>query len=192
MNEGSETMYEEPVPPAVDTAAVPAPNPAPVAAVAPARRRRGPLDWFLVVGAVVAIGGVAFGIGRATAPAVAAGPTTGFGGRGVLPGASLPPGATLPPGGFVGGPGDGGGGPTIDGKVTAVDGTTMTITTPTGETLEVTIDDSTTVREATAAEAAAIRVGDDVSVRLQGGFVAGGPQSSGPPKMTAKDITVDR
>jgi hypothetical protein len=210
MNEGSLRVNDpatEPTPQPVAPPAAPAPlatapiAPAPIApyssspstTLPPARRRRGPLDWLLIVGVFVAIGGVAFAVGRATAPAAAA--AQGPGGFRNFPGGNFAGGSFAPGSSFV--PGGGGlgfgGGRTLEGKITAVNGSTVTLTTANGQTIQVSIGSSTTVRQATAADASDVVVGDNVSVRVDGGFGGGGgPQASGAPSVTAAEITVDR
>ena len=94
------------------------------------------LNIVLVVAAAVAIGGVAFAVGRNTAP-VSASTGTGRGNGtfgGAFPGRSFTPGASGAPGFGRGGFGGalGGAGLTIQGTVESVDGDTMTIKTANG------------------------------------------------------------
>ena len=160
------------VPPAVPPAAAGAAV-TPVAPVVVTTRSNGGGRWvnvLLGVAMVIAVGGVAFAIGRSTAPASAA--TVGtFPGGGI---AVTPGGSFDPNGGPVvnGGPRGlfGAGGPTIDGKVASVDGDTMTITLPSGDTMTVKTDGDTTYHQSTPATAADVQVGDDVAVRVSGGF----------------------
>jgi hypothetical protein len=89
----------------------PRPEPVPV-------RRRTDRSWLVLgLAAIVAVGGITFALGRASAPANAAtGP-----GNGAFPGApaaSFDPGASFAPG--AGGPGGVGGSVTLSGTVTAV------------------------------------------------------------------------
>lgn len=187
------------VTPAAPTAAVapvsPGAAPAPASVVvAPPKRSSTWVNLLLGAAAVIAIGGVAFAVGRSTAPASAAGLTAFPGGGGfvVTPGASFDPDAVL--GGGDGRPGGvfGTGGPTIDGTVASIDGDTMIITLPSGDTMTVTIDDDTTYHESASASASDIAAGDDVSVRIDGGrFQAGGDGGDGG-DVTASDVTVSR
>ena len=115
--------------------------------VAPAAKPKGSggrwLNLVLAVAAAVAIGGVAFAVGRSTAPVSAA---TGGNGRGAFANGSFAPRASGQPG-FGGRGGFGGGagaGLSINGTVKSVDGNTLTITTANGQTIEVTTGDSTT------------------------------------------------
>jgi hypothetical protein len=150
-----------------------------------AARKRGPLDYILAIALVVAVGGVAFAVGRTTAPAQASVPTGG----GFVPTGSFDPGA--------GGPGGGlGGGLTIEGTVKSVDGSTLVIQTANGQEVTVNLDAGTTYHEATSADAEAVAAGDDVTVRAAGGGQLGpgggaNPGASGTPSFTATDVTVD-
>jgi hypothetical protein len=174
---------------------VPAPTPAPVApAAAVVRPRRSSnrfLDAALVAAAALAIGGVAFAVGRATAPAAAAGLTDGAipfpGGRVVTPNGSFDPGA-----GPRGGLGFGGG-LSIDGTVTAVNGDTLTVKLADGQEVTFTLDSSTAYHQATDASASDVAVGDDVSVKVKGGARVQGPAgASAAPRLSASDVTVTR
>lgn len=166
-----------------------APLPAPAAA--PSRRRSSRvLDLALAGAAVVAIGGVAFAIGRVTAPASVA---MGFAPGGVItrPGGSFDPGT---------GPGPRfafGGGLTVDGTVTAVDADSITVKTADGNEMTFDTDGSTAYRQATDASASDVAVGDDVSVKVSNDGPIGAPLASGetadlPPGLRASDVTVTR
>ncbi|MEW5991720.1 MAG: DUF5666 domain-containing protein [Chloroflexota bacterium] len=177
-----------PTPPAGSSAAPVQP------VVVAAARKRGPLDYALAIAFVVAVGGVAFAVGRTTAPAQASTPNLG----GFVPTGSFDPG-TGGPGGGLGGGGLGGfgGGLTIEGTVTSIDGSTLVIETANGQEVTVDLDASTTYHEATATDADAVAAGDEVTVRAAGGgqFGPGGganPGASGTPSFTATDVTVDR
>jgi hypothetical protein len=148
------------------------------------------LNVLLGLAAAVAIGGVAFTIGRSTAPVAAVTGAFGPGGLGNgLPGASFAPGAS----GFPGGPGgfNRGGGLTVTGTVDSIDGDTITIRIADGSTMTITTDSATTYHESTVAAASDVTPGASISVRL-GGDGAGGPGASGVPSLTATDVTVDR
>jgi hypothetical protein len=172
----------------------------PAAAVKPRTKSGAWLNILLGAAAVVAIGGVAFAIGRSTAPtatvSVGAFPnvTSGNGGVVVGPGGSFAPGdGAGPRGGFVGGFGSGG--PTIEGTVTSIDGSTLTLSLDSGETMTVTLDGDTTYHEASPASQADVAVGEDVAVRVSlDGFGPGGANGGGgggtAPQMTASDVTV--
>lgn len=179
-----------------------APTPAaPVAAAAPVvvsrRRSAGWLNLLLGAAAVIAVGGVAFAIGRSTAPADAVGFVPGAGGPALL----QPGGSFDPNGGPIvrqGGPGGLGAGLTMDGTVTAVDADSVTIQLASGEEVTFDLDAETTFHEATAADASAIAVGDEVAVQASGGRVqidsnaGGGTTSNGTPTLSAEDVTVRR
>ena len=179
-----------------------APTPAaPVAAAAPVvvsrRRSAGLLNLLLGAAAVIAVGGVAFAIGRSTAPADAVGFVPGPGGPALL----QPGGSFDPNGGPIvrqGGPGGLRAGLTMDGTVTAVDADSVTIQLASGEEVTFDLDAETTFHEATAADASAIAVGDEVAVQASGGRVqidsnaGGGTTSNGTPTLSAEDVTVRR
>jgi hypothetical protein len=180
----------EPLAPVPSVAPVPstAPVPAPVVAVAPRARSGGIINILLIVAAALAVGGVAFAVGRSTAPASTF-PGGGNGGL-VRPGGSFDP-ALGGPGG--GGGGLGGGGLSIGGTVTAIDAGSITLTLENGTERTFTIDGTTTYRAATDATASDVTVGDDVSVQVAGGGrgQAGGDNTT-TPDLTAGEITVSR
>jgi hypothetical protein len=176
-------------PPTNPAPTAPAPMaPAPAAVVKPRRSSNRLLDAALVVAAALAIGGVAFGIGRATAPAAAfTGGGVDFPGSGkvLTPNGSFDPGAG-PRVGFSGGV-------TIDGTVTAVDGDKLTVKLADGTEMIFTLDSETAYHQATDASSSDVTVGDDVSVRVKGGGrVAAGADPSAAPKLSASDVTVTR
>jgi preprotein translocase subunit YajC len=159
----------------------------PAAIVRPRRNSSRLLDAALVLAAALAIAGVAFGVGRVTAPAAAfTGGPVGFPrSNAVTPDSSFGP---------NGGPRVGfSGGPTIDGTVTAIDGDRITIKLADGTEMTFTLDSTTAYHEATDASASDVAVGDDVSVRVKGGArVAAGTDPSAAPKLSASDVTVTR
>jgi hypothetical protein len=184
-----------PQPAAVPTTPV---TPAPVTSAAlpgPARKASSGGRWLntvLVVAAAVAIGGIAFAIGRGTAPASA---TTGNGPvfeSGAFPGGSFAPGASGAPGLVRGFGGGFGGGPTIEGTVESVDGDTLTIKTKNGQTIKVSTGASTTYHAQTDASASDVQPGKTVQVQLDGG-ITGRPNASAAaaaPVGTAGSVTV--
>ena len=138
----------------------------------PRRRSSGAwLNVVLVLAAVVAVGGVAFAIGRSTAPVAAAGLRGGgnFGGGNFARG-SFAPGQSGAPGdgngGFLGGGLRGGGGFNLSGTVQSVTGDTLTITTASGQTVEFSLGSATTYSAKTAATAADVKTGSKVEVQL--------------------------
>jgi hypothetical protein len=182
-----------PMPPAPPPASAPTPTPTsplPPATVRPRRSSSRVLDLALIVAAALAIGGVAFGVGRATAPAVSAanGPGTFRGANGFRPDGSFDPNAA---------PGRGGafalgGGLSIDGTVTAVSASAITVKLSDGREVTFTLDPSTAYHQSTAATASDVAVGDDVSVKLMGGRVTSGANPSAAPQLQASDVTVTR
>jgi hypothetical protein len=166
---------------------------APAAAVAVAGKPRaksgGILNLLLIGAAIIAIGGVAFAVGRSTAPVST---VQGLGANG---GGFQRPGASGAPGGGGGGGGAGGGGLggaiSVAGTVTAVDGGSLTLTLDNGNDVTFTLDGATAYHESTDAAADAVAVGDQVSVGVVGGGRGLGAdgQATVP---TASDVTVAR
>jgi hypothetical protein len=183
----------------------PVPPPLPVQPVQSITARAGRGDrWInLLLGAaaLVAVAGVAFAVGRGTAPAssVALAPDGGIMVDGGPIGSFAPgSGPQVRPGGpdFAGV-----GGPTVEGVVTAIDGDSITVRLASGDEISVAIDADTTYHEATAATAGAVAVGDEVAVHAEGGrlTVGGGqdgrgtdPATGSGPELTAGDVTVRR
>ena len=171
------------------------PSVAPVGPVVRPRPKGGSgwLNLLLALAAAVAVGGVAFAVGRSTAPVAAAtgGAQRGFG---FAPGGSFDPNAAGARGLF------GGGGPTISGTVVSVDNGTLTLKLASGGTTTVALGPSTTYHSSTTAAASDVTVGATVDVRLQGGRItqgggtgatsSGAPSSAAP--VTARDVTVSR
>ncbi|HEX2755817.1 MAG TPA: hypothetical protein VHM48_10155, partial [Candidatus Limnocylindrales bacterium] len=162
------------------------------------------VNLLLGVALVIAVGGVAFAVGRATAPASTATGRTGLGanGGGLFQGG---PDASGAPGGtFNGGFGVGGGGVSIEGTVTAVSADSITLQLASGQTITIPTDAQTTYHQRTATTAAAVTSGSTIIVQLQGGRGAfgngngnggqgGGAQASGAPGRTlgpASTVTV--
>jgi len=164
---------------------------APVVAVAPRAKSGGLLNLLLIGAAILAVGGVAFAVGRSTAPASA------FPGVGTIDGGPI----VRPDGSFA--PGVGGprglvsnGGLAIDGRVTAVDAESITLTLENGDEMTFALDGDTTYHQSTAAAPADVAVGDDVSVKVDGGgritSSSGGNGGTTTPDLTAGDVTVSR
>jgi hypothetical protein len=166
-------------------------TPAPL--VAP-RRRSGGGNLALVLAVVVAAAGVAFAAGRVTAPASAASPQ-GFAGQG--PGSSFSPNASGAPGGILGG-----GSTSLEGTVSAISGTTLTIQTSAGRTVTVDLTGATYHAQATAtatATAADVVTGATVRLQVTGMGGPGGPAASpatgaaasgGTATVSATDVTI--
>ena len=157
----------------------------PVRTVAVRSRRGGSgmlVNALLGVALVVAVGGVAFAAGRATAPAsaAAAGRTgNGQGGGFFAPGASGAPGGR---GGFGGGGGSGGT-ISVQGTVEAIDGSSITIKTTAGTTVTLSLNGDTSYHKQAAATAADVTTGSTVIVQLEGrgGNGQRGPSASAAP-----------
>jgi hypothetical protein len=157
------TRYEAPItsPPATG----PATGPAPVVV----RSRGGGgmlLNVLLGLALVVAVGGVAFAVGRSTAPAAAASNAGRFGANGGFAGQGGPT-ASGAPGAF--GAGLGGGGVSVQGTVTAISADSITLQLTSGQTITIPTDAQTTWHQRAAATAADVTSGSTVVVQLQGG-----------------------
>ena len=150
------------------------------------RRSGGAMLFNVLLGLalVVAVGGVAFAAGRATAPVAAA--TTarnGFGGQGGNGGTFAGPGASGAPGrGFGPGGVTAAGGFSIQGTVEAMDATSLTIKLASGQTVTIGLDGTTTYHKQAPASAADVTTGSTVLVQLDGRGFGGRPQASGAPE----------
>jgi preprotein translocase subunit YajC len=126
----------------------------------------------VALSALIAVGGLAFAIGRVTAPAATTGATDGrFGNGNFQPGTGT---------GQV--PGDGlrfnAGGITLSGTVTKVTDTELTIKTSSGNEVTIPIDDSTAYHSQTAASSADVDDGTKVQVLVEGGRIGQGAAAS--------------
>lgn len=202
-------MNQESMDPAPTAAyeSAPPPTPAgtmPPAAVAPppvapgpaVRRSRGVtiLNAVLAIAVALAIAGVAFAVGRFTAPAAVAAGRFGNGSPGqVFNGNGNGNGNGRGAGGFLAG-----GGVTIEGTVESISDTTLTLKTASGQTIQVALEGTTTYHAQSDASASDMKAGGTVLVRvsLLGGFGNGGPGASpgtgagGATNPTASDVTV--
>jgi len=191
-------------PPPAPTWQPPAPAPVPAAAplilptVKPKASSSRLGTYLLGLAVLVAAAGVAFAAGRVTAPAAAAGRT---GANGNFPrgsfGAGLGAGASFAPGGVTA---LGGGGVSLTGTVTAIDGSTMTLQLASGQTVTIDLPSTTTYHTATTASSSAVTSGSSVVVEVTGfggrGFIggaraSGAPVASGGASITASDVTVE-
>lgn len=180
-------MTTEPVDPAIPEAVRPQP-----VKRSPAGSRL--LNVALGVALVVATAGVAFAVGRATAPASAATGLPNFGGRNFPGGGNFPGASNNPNGGGSGGLGGLGGGLTIEGTVESISGDAVTIRTVSGTTITVGLSSDTEYHQAAEGAASDVQPGATVVVRVDGGFrgAGGGPGASGAPSLgTASDVTVE-
>ncbi len=181
---------------------MPEPRPEPVRARPKANPavRSAATSIVLGLAAVVAVGGLAFAVGRVTAPAPVAAANTGFGAGGTEAGGTGAGGTgTNRQGGFGGFGGGGGaglrgaGGFGINGTVTAVATDHITIQLANGTTINIPIDSSTTYHQQQPASASDVQTGKKVLVQLsrQAGAAASPAAASGAPRIgTASDITV--
>jgi hypothetical protein len=161
----------------------------------------------LVLAALVAVGGVTFAVGRLTAPTAAAAARTGIGGGngnfgngnfGNGPRASGAPGAGRQ--GGLGGIFGGGAGLTVRGTVTSVTADALTLTLPSGATVEIPLQASTTYHDQSAGTKSDVQTGREVLVQLSGANGSGGnapgsagssPAPSGGQRLgAAQDVTV--
>ena len=161
---------------------------APVVAVSPRPRLGGVLNLLLIGAAILAVGGVAFAIGRSTAPAGA------FPGVGGLNGGPIMRSdGSFDPG--TGGPGSLAldGGLAIEGTVASLDADSVTLTLDNGEEMTFALDGDTRYHEATDATSADVSIGDEVSVKVEGGGrMQRGSDALTTPDLSARDITVAR
>jgi hypothetical protein len=169
---------------------------APRVQVPPGKPSAGWLNVILVVAAVVAVGGVAFAVGRNTAPVATAGARgDGTFGGGNFANRSFDPGASGAPGSLGGGfPGGGAGGFNLSGTVQSVTADTLTIATANGQTLEFTLGASTAYDTKSTAAASDVKVGSKVEVQLDnfrgGGRPTASAEASAGPLGTATSVTV--
>ncbi|MBI2762569.1 MAG: hypothetical protein HYX54_02265 [Chloroflexi bacterium] len=179
---------------------IPSPSPAQI------RRAKSSAGWLnivLVLAAIVAVGGVAFAIGRNTAPVAASGLGGGgaLDGGGGLEGGGIEgggvPHASGAPGAANGGDVQGGGfgadrGFILSGTVQSVASDTITITTTNGLTLVFSLTPTTTYQTKAPAAASAVKPGSKVEIQLDAA-VGDQPAASGSasgPVGTASGVTV--
>jgi hypothetical protein len=176
--------------------------PPPVVPAPAVRRSRGAriLNAVLAVAVALAIAGVAFAVGRLTAPAAAfagrfgnGGPGQIFNGNGNANGSGWGQAGQGGAGGFLAG-----GGITVQGTVESITDTTLTLKTASGQTIQVALEGTTTYHAQSDASASDVKTGGTVLVRLnlRGGAGNGGPGSSpgtgtgGATNPTASDVMV--
>lgn len=167
----------------------------------PARKQDRTTIALLLIAAMIAIGGIAFAVGRVSAGSgtAAATPATGPGGFG--PGAgrsfsipSLAPGQTFDLGQFGGGNGRGGLGSGIQGTVQSISGSTITIKLANGSTMTIDLSGTTTYHKEDAASQSDVTTGSTVRVTVAGGG-NGNPGATPAPgattaPLTASDVTL--
>lgn len=166
--------------------------PVPAAPASSTRRGRSGGNALLMVAVLVAAAGIAFAVGRSTAPTSAAAGLTGSGFQGA-PNASF-----VPPEGAQAGPGGLGGSMTLSGTVTSIDGSTLTIQTSSGQTVAVDTSGAAYHTQATATETD-LTTGSTIQVTVSGlgsnGRAGAGatPDASAAPAgggLTASDVTI--
>jgi hypothetical protein len=161
----------------------------PRAPLVKARSSSRALNAVLAFAAVVAIGGIAFAIGRTTAPVAAADPRGAF--PGGFPNGSFAPDASGIPGGF---PGGGlGRGAALTGTVESLTPDLLTITTDTGETIQISLDTDTGYHAKSDATSADVEVGSTVDVEVDFGAGPGQANASPDPSTVlgpATEVTV--
>ncbi len=167
-----------------------------VEAARPRTRSSRAVNLALGAAILIAIAGVAFAVGRGTAPVAAAtNPFANGIGNGTFPNGGNGNGTR--PGAFLGG---GATRLSIEGTVIAVDADSVTIKTSEGATIELSIDSGTEYHQQAAADASDVTTGATVVVQMSG-FAGrgpqGGPNASAAPSAatgtttgTATDITV--
>ena len=194
----SPPAHVAPAPPAYGAPAYAAPpmTPLPAPAVT-AGRRMGGLDLLLAVAAIVAVGGLAFAVGRLTAPAASlAGATGGLGTRGNGAGAFGGEFGGNRGGGAGGFGGFGAGGSvTVQGTVVSIAADHITIKLANGTTVDIPTSPATTYHTRVAATSGAVTAGSTVQVQLGGARSPGASAAPGAspgvrPGRTASDVTV--
>jgi hypothetical protein len=168
----------------------------------PAKKQDTTTIALLLVASMIAIGGIAFAVGRVSAGTVAAAPTAALGRGGFGAGRSfaipsLAPGQTFDISQFGGGRGGAGvvaGG--IQGTVQSINGTTLTIALTSGSTMTIDLTGTTTYHNEVTASQSDVTVGSTVRVTVGGGSGTGGnpaatpaPGTTAAPR-TATDVTV--
>ncbi len=191
---GKPTMVEYPNAPAPVPGAGPGPAPAPERVPAPRGSSRG-TTILLVAAGLIAVGGLAFAVGRLTAPpVVAANGRLGAGAGGFRAGfganASTAPGL---------GSAFRSGEIALRGTVQSINGKTLTLQTASGGTVTIELSGSTTYHRQAAATASDVTAGSQVLVQVAFNRTAlgAGPAASGAPQassaartFTASDVTL--
>src|SRR5664279_2288727 len=138
--------------------------------IAPVKKGDRTFTILLAVGLLIAVGGVAFAVGRVTAPAAVATTRGGFGAGGFGAGT----------GAAAGGAGRGGfGGVLLTGTVDSISGTTMTLKEANGTTVIVNLASTTTYHAQAPATAADVTTGKQVQVQITGGLGGGAGAAGG-------------
>jgi len=173
---------------------------APIARVPSAARRAGSTTALLVIAAMVAIGGVGFASGRATAPAQSTtGGTMAAAANGLPAGANAggAPALGAIPSGVVpglddrGGPGGGDfGASTITGTVVSTTSSSITIKEAGGQTVTVATGSSTAYRSQTTASSTDVSAGASVVVQTSSATSTGAAAGAG--SRTATNVIITK
>jgi hypothetical protein len=143
----------------------------------------------LLVGALVAVGGIGFATGRATSTG-----QTGTGSNTALNGNGIPgfPGGSFDPANFAGGQGADRalGAQSISGTVISVTADSVKVQLASGETMTIATTATTTYHGQTSASSADVATGDTVTVKTTGGVGQGAAASAATTSVTATDVTV--
>lgn len=170
--------------------------PAAVAPPIPVRKPKGQdrsTIALLIVAALIAVGGVGFALGHATAPASASvaaanARPSGLGGRAF---ASLAPGQTFNPTQFGAGRTDGSA--SVSGTVTSFDGTTLVIAEANGTSVSIDVAGTTTYHTQTSATSSQVATGAGVTIQIDTTAPAASapaPGTSVERTLTAKEILI--
>ena len=191
----------EPVAPIDDAAATGAPTSTPTSG--PARRaparRSGSVTALLVISALIALGGVAFAVGRVTSTGQSGtGPTSGgVNGAAANDLPAFGPNASGQPDFALGGRDGGfGGAATISGTVVSVTASSITVQLAGGQTITVATGSSTSYHAQTAATSSDVTQGATVTVKTSGSGNLPNPGSSASASpgtagsLTATDVTI--
>lgn len=195
---GKSTMVEYPNAPVPDPGSGPGPAPAPGRVPAPRGSSRGTTILFAAAG-LIAVGGLAFAVGRLTAPpAAAANGRLGAGSGGLRAGFGAAA-STAPGPGRRLGSAFRSGEVALRGTVQSINGKTLTLQTASGGTVTVELSGSTTYHQQAAATASDVTAGSQVLVQVEfdrtalgaGPVASGGPQASSAARtFTASDVTL--
>jgi hypothetical protein len=145
-----------------------------------------------LIAALIAVGGVGFALGHATAGSTNTSTVNALpSGRFALP--SLAPGQTFNPGQF-GDAGRVGVNANLSGTVQSLNGQTLTLQEANGNTVTVDLTGQTTYHSETAASMSQIGVGSSVTIQINTSAPASGAspeaQPSGGTTLTAKDVLI--
>ncbi len=166
-------------------------------------RRAGSTTALLMVGALVAVGGVGFALGHNLSAGSGGGNSAADGQNGFRANGSFNPGQFGPNASGAPERGFGGGGGSVTGTVESVTADSMTIKLASGQTVTLAIGSSTTYHSQTSADSSQVTAGSTVIVQTSGGSGTGAPGAAASAGMgssagtgsttnnrTATDVTV--